>query len=140
VFIPMFMLEIDAPMAVYLVLALKWYPKLYHANVKTNFGLFKYVMVTPQSHRIHHSIDPRHRDKNFGVVFSFWDRMFGTLYPHYDEYPETGITDHRFPLEQDIRGMNLIWNYLHQLAYPFVMVYRQLEDTALTSARSNSDL
>jgi len=29
-------------------------------------------------HRIHHSADHRETDSNYGTVFSFWDRLFGT--------------------------------------------------------------
>jgi sterol desaturase/sphingolipid hydroxylase (fatty acid hydroxylase superfamily) len=51
------------------------------------FGdLVRYVLVTPQFHRVHHSIEPRHRDRNFGLTFSIWDHLFGTQYRGYDEY------------------------------------------------------
>jgi sterol desaturase/sphingolipid hydroxylase (fatty acid hydroxylase superfamily) len=29
-------------------------------------------------HQLHHSAAPEHFDKNFGFIFSFWDRMAGT--------------------------------------------------------------
>ena len=38
-----------------------------------------YLLVTPGLHRIHHDVAPGHMGANFGVLFSFWDRMFGTL-------------------------------------------------------------
>lgn len=37
-------------------------------------------LVSPAQHQIHHSVALRHRDKNLGLIFSFWDRLFGTLY------------------------------------------------------------
>lgn len=37
-------------------------------------------LVSPAQHQIHHSMALRHRDKNLGLIFSFWDRLFGTLY------------------------------------------------------------
>ena len=39
-----------------------------------SFGIF----VTPQSHVLHHAMNGPYLDKNFGAMFSIWDRMFGT--------------------------------------------------------------
>ncbi len=36
------------------------------------------VRVSPAQHQIHHSIEPRHHDRNFGVALACWDRWFGT--------------------------------------------------------------
>lgn len=38
-----------------------------------------YFMVVPYVHRAHHSTKPKEHHRNFGTVFSFWDRWFGTL-------------------------------------------------------------
>lgn len=46
-------------------------------------GLF--VFVTPQTHIVHHARNPRYIDKNFGAMFTLWDRMFGT---HVEVVPE----------------------------------------------------
>jgi sterol desaturase/sphingolipid hydroxylase (fatty acid hydroxylase superfamily)/creatinine amidohydrolase/Fe(II)-dependent formamide hydrolase-like protein len=37
-------------------------------------------LISPAQHQIHHSIALPHRDKNLGLIFSFWDKLFGTLY------------------------------------------------------------
>ncbi len=100
IFIPMAMFSFHFPQNVYLLFLFTWYTRIYHSNLRTNFGFLKHILVTPQSHRIHHSIEPRHWDKNFGVVFTIWDRIFGTLYKNYDEYPETGVADEFFPWER----------------------------------------
>ncbi|HEU5304961.1 MAG TPA: sterol desaturase family protein [Gemmatimonadales bacterium] len=118
-FIPLSMLQIGMPTDLYVAVALNWYTRAYHANLRTNYGFLKHVLVTPQSHRIHHSIEPRHQDKNFGVIFTFWDRLFGTLYAHYDEYPETGIADGRFPLEQQAGARGIFRSLAAQFCYPF---------------------
>jgi len=90
------------------------YTRLTHANVRLRLGPLRYLLVTPQSHRIHHSPDPAHRDTNYGVVFSLWDRLLGTQHPCDDEYPETGIDDPSFPIETSpIRA--LVGHFL----YPF---------------------
>jgi sterol desaturase/sphingolipid hydroxylase (fatty acid hydroxylase superfamily) len=69
--------------------------------------------------RIHHSIEPRHRDKNFGERLAIWDWMFGTMYPHSDEYPETGLADAAYPLEASARGVSLFTQLWQQYVYPF---------------------
>ena len=38
------------------------------------------VFISPAQHQIHHSREPRHYDTNFGLIFAFWDRLYGTLY------------------------------------------------------------
>jgi sterol desaturase/sphingolipid hydroxylase (fatty acid hydroxylase superfamily) len=38
------------------------------------------VLYSPALHQIHHSDNPKHFDTNYGFIFSFWDRLFGTLY------------------------------------------------------------
>ena len=55
---------------------------LAHANVRLDMGRLAYVLCTPQAHRVHHSMDPRHHDTNFGNTFMLWDHVFGTF--HYD--------------------------------------------------------
>jgi sterol desaturase/sphingolipid hydroxylase (fatty acid hydroxylase superfamily) len=122
-FIILFMMQADPFIVVGVGLVLQWYTRLYHADIKTNYGPLKYILVTPQSHRIHHSVRPEHYDKNFGVVFTIWDRIFGTLYKNYEEYPETGIPDEDFPHEAEL-SISLVGNYLRQLAYPFQRIFR----------------
>ena len=66
---------------------------LIHCNVRLNAGPLAKVVVSPQNHRIHHSRETRHIDKNFAQFFSMWDVLFGTYYaPEPDEFPETGLT------------------------------------------------
>ena len=44
------------------------------------------VVVTPAMHEVHHSLDELDHDSNYGTIFSFWDRLFGT----YRHAPELG--------------------------------------------------
>lgn len=69
-----------------------------HWNVPLRLGRLSAVLVGPQYHRLHHSIEPRHYDKNFAVIFPFWDWVFGTQWlPQGDEFPDTGLTDTTAP-------------------------------------------
>ena len=64
---------------------------LLHGNIKVNIGwLGRNVFVTPQLHKIHHSSEERHFNKNFGTIFIFWDRMLGTYHAE-EEVREVGI-------------------------------------------------
>jgi sterol desaturase/sphingolipid hydroxylase (fatty acid hydroxylase superfamily) len=55
-----------------------------HANLRLPANLDRWlrqVLVTPDMHRIHHSIVRRETDSNFGFTVSWWDRLFGTYRP-----------------------------------------------------------
>jgi sterol desaturase/sphingolipid hydroxylase (fatty acid hydroxylase superfamily) len=39
----------------------------------------RWLFVTPNMHKWHHSRDARETDTNYGNIFSFWDRAFGTF-------------------------------------------------------------
>lgn len=63
-----------------------------HAPVKAHLGLLRRVFSDNRYHRIHHSMEERHFDRNFGTIFTLWDQVFGTAYfPAHDEWPETGV-------------------------------------------------
>lgn len=65
-----------------------------HAATEVHFGPLRYVVVDNRFHRIHHSVEERHHDKNFGITFSLWDQLFGTAYfPAKDEWPDVGLVD-----------------------------------------------
>lgn len=52
-----------------------------HSNVRLPDGLdraLRLIVVTPDMHRIHHSVVPRETNSNFGFNLPWWDRLFGT--------------------------------------------------------------
>jgi len=51
----------------------------------------EYIFTTPSHHRVHHSVNERYIDKNYGSTFIFWDRIFGTFQEE-DEPARYGIT------------------------------------------------
>jgi hypothetical protein len=64
--------------------------------MRIQFGRASVLLVSTQTHRIHHSILPQHRDKNFANWFPIWDILFGTYYhPARDEFPPTGVEEER---------------------------------------------
>lgn len=52
-----------------------------HGNVRIPAQLdrvLRWLVVTPEMHRVHHSIEPRETNSNFGFNLPWWDRLFGT--------------------------------------------------------------
>ena len=84
-----------------------------HANIavpKSLDKLLRFVIVTPDMHRVHHSINQEEHDWNYGFALSLWDRLFGT-------YSCGGQTDITVGLEwQDTRPTKLRWS----LWLPFI--------------------
>jgi len=51
-----------------------------HTHLRVSFGkVVNAVILCPHYHQLHHSANPKHFDKNFGLMLSVWDRLFGTL-------------------------------------------------------------
>jgi sterol desaturase/sphingolipid hydroxylase (fatty acid hydroxylase superfamily) len=65
-----------------------------HSNVSMPAWLdrvLRLVLVTPDMHRVHHSILRHETDSNFGFNLPWWDRLFGT-YRAQPEQGQTGMT------------------------------------------------
>ncbi|MCG7496183.1 sterol desaturase family protein [Vibrio sp. Of7-15] len=63
-----------------------------HGNVKIPKKIDKYVryfLVTPDVHRIHHSVDGTETNRNFGFCLTWWDLIFNT----YQSQPKQGHTN-----------------------------------------------
>ena len=86
-----------------------------HANLKLPLWLdriLRLFIVTPDMHRVHHSVDRSEHDSNYGFALSIWDRVFGT----YSAQPRDGHETMQVGLEwQDDRPSQLGWS----LALPF---------------------
>ncbi|MDP2678130.1 MAG: sterol desaturase family protein [Rhodoferax sp.] len=60
-----------------------------HGNIHLSAGLdrvLRWVIVTPDMHRVHHSVEDDETNSNFGFNLPWWDRLFGT----YREQPRAG--------------------------------------------------
>ena len=73
--------------------------QFHHSSIRISPAFEKVWMllfIPPSMHRIHHSVKIRERDSNYGVLFSIWDRLLGTLTAHVDqEQMVIGIGSHR---------------------------------------------
>lgn len=80
-----------------------------HTHIKISFGPLNNIVLCPHWHQLHHSADPRHYDKNFGLLFSFWDRLFGTLVvPEPQEDFKFGLIDRDVGDYQSLYGLYIM--------------------------------
>lgn len=64
------------------------------------------IFVTPTNHKVHHGKNPSYIDVNYGSMFIFWDKLFGT-YKEPGEKPEWGITQ---PLSSTTNPFYLVFH------------------------------
>lgn len=65
-----------------------------HSPTRFNLGPLRAVICDNRFHRIHHSLETAHFDKNFGAFTTLWDRLFGTaVFPEHHDWPATGLAD-----------------------------------------------
>ncbi len=84
-----------------------------HANVKLPVGLdrlLRLLVVTPDMHRVHHSVVPQETNSNYGFNLSIWDRIFGT----YIAQPQAGHDDMVIGLNryQSDKPGQFVWSIL----------------------------
>ena len=72
---------------------LSWQPIYLHSATRLQLGpRLSKLIIDGRFHRIHHSLEKRHYDRNFGAVTPLWDWLFGTAYfPRRDEWPDVGL-------------------------------------------------
>lgn len=65
----------------------------YHTHHIGKMGFLEKIIVTPSHHRVHHAINEVYIDKNFGQIFIFWDKIFGTFQEELADVPPAyGVT------------------------------------------------
>jgi sterol desaturase/sphingolipid hydroxylase (fatty acid hydroxylase superfamily) len=65
----------------------------YHTQHINKMGFLEKIIVTPSHHRVHHAINREYIDKNYGQIFIFWDKWFGTYQEELPNIPPVyGIT------------------------------------------------
>jgi sterol desaturase/sphingolipid hydroxylase (fatty acid hydroxylase superfamily) len=62
-----------------------------HTELTKKLGWLEKVLNTPSAHRVHHGINAKYLDKNYGGILVIWDRIFGTYQPE-EELPVYGVT------------------------------------------------
>jgi sterol desaturase/sphingolipid hydroxylase (fatty acid hydroxylase superfamily) len=85
-----------------------------HANVRLPSGvdrILRWFLVTPDMHRVHHSVEVDETNSNFGFNLPWWDRLFGT-------YREAA----RLPQERMTIGVQGLGGYAQCVRLPGLLV------------------
>lgn len=80
-----------------------------HANISLPKVLDKglsFIFVTPDMHKFHHHFERPWTDTNFGNIFSFWDRIFGTLV-----YEDPKNIQYGLDIADDSRDQDLAYQF-----------------------------
>ncbi len=85
-----------------------------HSAIPWDYGwVGRWLLYSPVGHRIHHSYEEEHWDKNFGNILVIWDRMFKTWYDQGRVNEAIGLPDNPFnrgSVVQDwLLGYKLFW-------------------------------
>jgi sterol desaturase/sphingolipid hydroxylase (fatty acid hydroxylase superfamily) len=79
-----------------------------HGNIRLNTTFDKYLrllVVTPDMHRVHHSVEADETNSNFGFNLPWWDRLFGT----YRAQPRAGHKDMVIGIHELNRPKQVTW-------------------------------
>ncbi|GGE94986.1 Sterol desaturase/sphingolipid hydroxylase, fatty acid hydroxylase superfamily [Chishuiella changwenlii] len=76
-----------------------------HTQVIGKLGWLEHILITPSLHGVHHASDEKYLDKNYGDVFVFWDKLFGTFQAE-EEKPNYGLT-------HPIKSYSFLWQHFH---------------------------
>ena len=66
------------------------YQQWLHTETIGRLGWFDWIFNSPSNHRVHHGVQDKYIDKNYGAIFMLWDRMFGS-YQREEEAPRYGL-------------------------------------------------
>jgi alkylglycerol monooxygenase len=76
-----------------------------HTQLIPKLGWLEHILITPSLHGVHHASDEKYLDKNYGDVFTFWDKIFGTFQLE-EERPKYGLT-------HPINSYSFLWQHFH---------------------------
>ncbi|MFN0203883.1 MAG: sterol desaturase family protein [Bacteroidia bacterium] len=96
----------------------------YHTRLIGKMGFLEWFLVTPSHHRVHHAMNKEYMNRNYGQIFIFWDRWFGSFQEELAEVPPVyGVTrpartwnplkinfQHLFLLIQDAWRTENLWD------------------------------
>ena len=88
-----------------------------HGNIRIHINadrILRLLVVTPDMHRVHHSVKPGETNSNYGFNFPWWDRLLGT----YKAQPEDNHLKMTIGLNQFRESRYLRFHWL--LIQPFV--------------------
>ncbi|MBT1700479.1 sterol desaturase family protein [Fulvivirgaceae bacterium PWU4] len=89
-----------------------------HTQVIGKLGWFEHVLITPSHHRVHHASNEKYLNKNYGDLFIFWDKLFGT-FQREEEQPDYGLT-------HPLKSYSFMWQHFHYFMEMFA-AFRKAE-------------
>jgi alkylglycerol monooxygenase len=76
---PMALLGVPPVVYVTMAAASTLYQFWIHTELVGKLGWLELLINTPSHHRVHHAVNPRYLDRNYGAILIVWDRLFGTF-------------------------------------------------------------
>jgi sterol desaturase/sphingolipid hydroxylase (fatty acid hydroxylase superfamily) len=119
-FVPFQIIGADFTIWIAVDFAMAWILLLQHSEWNWTYGLFGRLVVSPRFHQVHHSTEPEHQNRNFAMLLSVWDDLFGTS--------ERTARAKRFGIAPD----SMPESFFGQFAWPFVRVLRDWRSTPAT--------
>ena len=69
-----------------------------HCNIRVRYGILNYIVGSAETHRWHHSREPREANSNYGNTVIIWDVLFGTWFlPSDREICDLGLHEYDYP-------------------------------------------
>ncbi|MBS1490944.1 MAG: sterol desaturase family protein [Bacteroidetes bacterium] len=76
-----------------------------HTQLIDKLGWLEKILITPSHHGVHHASNSKYLDKNYGDIFVFWDKLFGTFQAE-DEKPVYGLV-------HPLHSKSFLWQHFH---------------------------
>jgi sterol desaturase/sphingolipid hydroxylase (fatty acid hydroxylase superfamily) len=127
-FIPLSFCGYDGKDIMFMYSATQIYGILIHTKYINKLGPLEWILSTPSHHRVHHGSNVPYLDRNMGMVFIFWDRLFGT-FTHEEEEVRYGLTQNinsRNPAKVVFHEWAAIWEDVKKapkLKHKFMYVF-----------------
>ena len=100
-FLPMAVLGFSPTVYVVVGLIDLLYQFWIHTEQVGKLGWFDRWFASPSNHRVHHAVNDKYLDKNYGGIFMLWDRLFGTFIE--EDEPVT------YGTRSPVRSFNPLW-------------------------------
>lgn len=117
-FIPLSLVGFDPLDVMFMYAATQIYGILIHTKTVGKLGFLEWFLSTPSHHRVHHGSNIKYLDKNMGMIFIIWDRVFGTF-----EKEEEVVV---FGLTENLKTYNPITMVFHEWGAIFTDIKKQI--------------
>lgn len=121
---PMMLFGADPGVVTTLVVLGEFWALFVHSSARITLGPVGRFVSNPCFHRLHHSKEPDHWDRNYGTYLTVWDRMFGTAVMDYDAPFQTGIAKYGRANPESASVRECIANWAWLTVRPFLDIAR----------------